>query len=121
MFNVETQPVWLILPTWTKDHLPQGLWGVVVVWIAMGGIRQAILPVEAGAAGSTAMFLVGLLNKRLNRRGFFRALVEAGKIASLIMLLIFGAMLFSTFLTASEVTQSFSNYLINLKNDPAIA
>jgi C4-dicarboxylate transporter, DctM subunit len=79
----------------------------------MGGIIAGYFtPVEAGAAGSTAMFLVGVINKRLNWRGFYRSLLEAGKITSLIMLLICGAMLFSTFLTASEITQSFSNYLI---------
>jgi tripartite ATP-independent transporter DctM subunit len=100
----------------------KGLWGVVVVFgIAMGGIMAGYFtPVEAGAAGATAMFLVGLINRRLNRKGFFRSLLEAGKIASLIMLLIFGAMLFSTFLTASEITQSFSNYLITSDLHPYV-
>ena len=100
----------------------KGLWGVVVVFgIAMGGIMAGYFtPVEAGAAGATAMFIVGMINKRLNWKGFFRSLIEAGKIASMIMLLIFGAMLFSTFLTASEITQSFSNYLITSDLNPYV-
>jgi len=98
----------------------KGLWGVVVVFgIAMGGIMAGYFtPVEAGAAGSTAMFLVSLVNRKFSRKGLFNALLHAGQIASLIMLLIFGAMLFSTFLTASEITQSFSNYLITSSLHP---
>jgi tripartite ATP-independent transporter DctM subunit len=109
--------------TWKERILSlKGLWGVMIVFgIAMGGIMAGYFtPVEAGAAGSTAMFLVGLINKRLNWKGFVRSLLEAGKIASLIMLLIFGAMLFSTFLTASEITQSFSNYLITSDLNPYV-
>ena len=100
----------------------KGLWGVVVVFgIAMGGIMAGYFtPVEAGAAGSTAMVLVSLINRKFSWKGLFRSLLEAGKIASLIMLLIFGAMLFSTFLTASEITQSFSNYLITSSLHPYV-
>jgi tripartite ATP-independent transporter DctM subunit len=97
--------------TWKERMISlKGLWGVTLVFaIAMGGIMAGYFtPVEAGAAGSTAMCLVGLINKKLTRKGSFRALLEAGKIAALIMLLIFGAMLFGSFLTASEITQSFS-------------
>ena len=100
----------------------KGLWGVVVVFgIAMGGIMAGYFtPVEAGAAGSTAMFLVSMINRKFSRKGLFNALLHAGQIASLIMLLIFGAMLFSTFLTASEITQSFSNYLITSSLHPYV-
>ena len=102
--------------TWKERFISlKGLWGVTLVFaIAMGGIMAGYFtPVEAGAAGSTAMFIVGLINKKLTRKGSFRALLEAGKIAALIMLLIFGAMLFGSFLTLSEVTSDFSNYIIS--------
>ena len=91
-----------------------GLWGIVLVFfIAMGGIMAGYFtPVEAGAAGAFSMFLVGIINRQMTVKKTFTALVDAGKIAAMIMLLIFGAMLFSSFLTTSEVTQEFSNYLI---------
>ena len=91
-----------------------GLWGIALVFgVAMGGIMAGYFtPVEAGAAGAFTMVLVGVINRKMSWKKLFRGLLDAGQIAALIMVLIFGAMLFSSFLTSSEVTQVFSNALI---------
>ena len=73
---------WHPAATWKERIISlKGLWGVTFVFvIAMGGIMAGYFtPVEAGAAGATAMYLVGVINRKLTWKGSFRALLEAGK------------------------------------------
>ena len=102
--------------TW-KERLiaTKGLIAIVVVFvIAMGGIIAGYFtPVESGAAGAVAMFLVGGVTRRLSWKGVVKSLESAGHITAMIMLLIIGAMVFSSFLTVTEITQTFSAVFIN--------
>jgi tripartite ATP-independent transporter DctM subunit len=102
--------------TW-KERLfaIKGLIAAVVVFgITMGGIILGIFtPIESGAVGCVSMFLVGIATKNLTRKGFFNAIQSAGHITAMIMLLIFGAMVFSSFLTVTEINQSFSAAFMN--------
>ena len=109
--------------TW-KERLisTKGLIAVIVVFgIVMGGIMLGIFTAtEAGAVGVVAMYLVGIVTRRLTWKGFFGSIQSAGHISAMILLLIFGAMVFSTFLTTSEITQSFSAAFMGLNLHPYI-
>jgi TRAP-type C4-dicarboxylate transport system permease large subunit len=66
------------------------------------------------------MFLVGVVTRRLTWKGFFGSIQSAGHITAMILLLIFGAMVFSSFLTVTEITQSFSAAFLNLSLNPYV-
>ncbi len=86
----------------------KGVWGIAAAFlIVMGGLLEGFFtPTEAGAAGAVAMILVSLVNRTFSSRGVVASLLEAAKISAMIMLLIFGAMYFSHFLTTSEIAQA---------------
>ena len=109
--------------TWKERAVAtKGFIGAFIVFgITMGGIMLGLFtPVEAGAVGVVAMFIVGLVTRNLTWKGFFSAIQNGGHITAMILLLIFGAMVFSSFLTASEITQSFSSAFVNLNLHPYI-
>jgi C4-dicarboxylate transporter DctM subunit len=109
--------------TWKERFISlKGFIGAFVVFgVVMGGIMLGFFtPTEAGAVGVIAMFLVGVVSRNLTWKGTFTAVKAAGHLTSMILLLIFGAMVFSSFLTVSEITQSFSSAFINLNLHPYI-
>jgi tripartite ATP-independent transporter DctM subunit len=89
----------------------KGIWGIALVFIVvMGGLLAGYFtPSEAGAVGSVAVVLVSLVNRRFVIKDTARSLLEAGKITAMIMLLIFGAMMFSHFLTTAEIAQAIAS------------
>ncbi len=109
--------------TWKQRLVAtKGFIGAFVVFgITMGGIMLGLFtPVEAGAIGVVAMFLVGIVTRNLTWKGFFTAIQSGGHTTAMILLLIIGAMVFSSFLTASEITRSFSTTFINLDLHPYV-
>jgi C4-dicarboxylate transporter, DctM subunit len=91
----------------------KGIIGIVVVFlIVMGGLLEGFFtPSEGGAVGAVAVILVSAISRQLSLRGIGEALLEAGKISAMIMLLIFGSMIFSHWLTTTEVAKSFSTLI----------
>ena len=100
--------------TWRERLLAiKGIWGITVVFIiVMGGLLAGYFtPSEGGAVGAVAVLLVSLVNRQLTLKSTGHALLEAGKITAMILLLVFGAMLFSQFMTTTEVARSFSDLI----------
>ena len=98
--------------TWRERlFATKGIWGIALVFIiVMGGLLAGYFtPSEAGAVGAVAVVLVSLINRKFELKDTARSLLEAGKISAMIMLLIFGAMMFSHFLTTSEIAQAIAN------------
>ncbi|MBA7715327.1 C4-dicarboxylate TRAP transporter large permease protein DctM [subsurface metagenome] len=91
----------------------RGIWGIVLLFIiVMGGIYTGVFtPTEAGAVGAFATFLLGAVSRQLTWQGFVDALLETVKTTAMIFLLIIGAMVFSTFLTTTEVTITVGNLI----------
>ncbi len=100
----------------------KGLWGILVVFIiVMGGIYVGIFtPIEAGAIGAFATFILGLLNRQLTCRGFLDSLFETLNTTAMIFLIIIGAMIFGSFLTASEITITMANFIEGLEVSPYV-
>jgi len=94
----------------------KGIAGILVVFIiVMGGIYQGYFtPTEAGAVGVMAVFLLGLIARQLTKKNFLDSLLEAAKVSAMIMLLIIGAKLFSTFLTLTEVPITLTTFIEGL-------
>ncbi len=84
----------------------KGLWSILLLFIVViGGIYAGVFtPTEAGAVGAFATLILGTATKQLTWQGFVNALFETAMTTAMIFLLIMGAMIFSTFLTTTEVT-----------------
>jgi tripartite ATP-independent transporter DctM subunit len=100
-----------------------GLLSIIVGFlVVMIGLLLAwFTPQEAGGLGAIVMVLVSLpylLIKnspypRLTWKSLYRALLEAVKVASMILVLIFGARYFSYFLTSSDIAAKISDAVVN--------
>lgn len=96
--------------SWKEKLLAiKGIWGIAAAFIIiMGGIYAGIFtPTEGGSVGTAAVCILGLINRRLTWKGFLDSLLEAGRMTAMIMLIIFGAMVFNVFIAASQV-----NYML---------
>jgi len=82
--------------------LRQG-WGVAVLSIVvLGGIYSGIFTVhEAAAIGVVIAFMFALLRRRLGVREFLNVLGEASSATAMIYLMIFGATIFSYFISVT--------------------
>lgn len=82
--------------------LGQG-WGVAVLAsVVLGGIYSGIFTVhEAAAIGVVVAFLFALLRRRLGMREFINVLGEASSSTAMIYVMIFGATIFSYFISVT--------------------
>ncbi|MFC1846018.1 TRAP transporter large permease [Chloroflexota bacterium] len=98
------------------------IWGIFLLFVVvMGGIYAGFFtPTEAGAVGAAATFLLGLASRQLTWKKFVDALLETVKTTALIFLLIIGAMIFSTFLTITEITITLANFIEGWQVNPYI-
>jgi C4-dicarboxylate transporter, DctM subunit len=91
----------------------KGILPIAVVFIVvMGGLLEGFFtPSEAGAVGAVTIVIASVITGNFSFSGTGKALLEAGKISAMIMLLIFGSTIFSHWLTTTEVASSFSNMI----------
>lgn len=85
-----------------------GAWdGLLLAGIVLGGIYSgAITPTEASAIGAAGAFLVAIFYRRIGARALFAAFDSATRICGVIFLILIGAMIFSYFLSASQVSRN---------------
>ncbi len=100
----------------------KGLLGIIVVFImVLGGIYAGYFtPTEGGSVGVAAVFLLALMKRRLTWRGFSTSLLEAAEIAAVIILIIFGATIFSNFIAVSELNILLSSIVNGLHMSPYV-
>ncbi|MFC1845994.1 TRAP transporter large permease [Chloroflexota bacterium] len=82
------------------------LWEIGIVFlVVMGGIYGGLFtPTEAAACGTTIIVLICLARRNLSWGNFKAAMIQTGELTALIFLMIIGAMIFSSFLTTTEVS-----------------
>ena len=97
------RPIWAVL-----------VLAIVVLWGIYGGI---FTPTEAGGIGATAAFFILVINKRMTRKVFLTALLEAGTLTCAIFLIIIGAMVFNRFLALSGLTDKIAE-IARIFNSP---
>lgn len=92
-------------------------WVVIVTFIlVMGGIYLGVFtPTEAAAIGSSFVFIVALVRKKLDVNKFRMILLETGMTTGMIMLILFCCMIFSLFLALSGVAGAFEDLLLSLE------
>ena len=85
----------------------EGLGGLIVIVIIMGGIYSGLFtPTEAGAVAVLySIFLCTVWYRTMNLAQLMTSVMKAGKIASMIILIIIGANIIGNLITMTQITQ----------------
>ena len=96
-----------LLPVWEP---------LMIFLIVMGGIYFGFFtPTEAGGIGATMLFLVALFKGKLNWPVFKTSLLESVSISVMVLFLVAGANVFSTFLALSMIPIKVSTWVVSLE------
>ena len=81
------------------------VWPIILLFLlVIGGIYRGVFtPTEAAAVGAFGAIVITLVTRRLNVRNFISAVMETGRTAAMIILLIVGAFVFSHFMAVSRL------------------
>jgi tripartite ATP-independent transporter DctM subunit len=101
-----------------KDIMVAGSrsWGIIVLFIlVIGGIYVGVFtPTEAAAIGAFGAFTLSLVKRKLTWQKFWTALLGAGRVTGMILVIVIGAYMFGYFLTISQVASEISSFVANL-------
>lgn len=88
-----------------KLHAVKGIWQTALIFLlVMGGIYSGrINPTEAGGVGALGLLFLLACRRRLEREAVAAALGEAGRVTVMVLFLVAGATVFSTFLALSTM------------------
>jgi tripartite ATP-independent transporter DctM subunit len=92
--------------TWTEKFtsLSGSIEMLVLFVLVMGGLFAGFFtPSEAGAAGAGLSILLSALRGRLRRDDLVRALMDTLRVASMIMVIVLGAVIFGRFLAVTRL------------------
>lgn len=92
-------------------------WSVLIlVVVVMGGIYTgAFTPTEAGGIGAFGALVIGLSRRKLGWQGFKDALIETGKTAGMIFVILTGAMILNYFIVITRLPSELANLLTTLE------
>ena len=92
------------------------VWEPLTIFVfVMGGIYLGFFtPTEAGGVGATVLFLVALVKRKLPWTAFKTALLESVSISVMVLFLVAGASVFSTFLALSMIPIEVSTWVASL-------
>ena len=82
-----------------------GIWDTAALFVfVIGGMFAGIFtPNEAGAAGAFGALVLGLIRRSLNWQGIRESLAETAQTSAMVIFIVFGAAVFSTFLTLTRI------------------
>lgn len=124
----------IIMCTINPDHGPRGpkfsfieqlaelkhVWAVLALFtLIIGGIYTGLFtPTEAGAIGAFGSFIILIIKKRFTVKAIYTALFQTMKLMGLIYLILIGAMVFSVFLSLSQMPFALTEFMIGLGLSP---
>lgn len=101
-----------LVSAWTVLRMATPI--VALIALVLGGLYGGFFnPTEAGAAGAAGALVIALLRRSLNRRAFWRLLVETGQITVSVLFLILAASFFSRMLALSGMPNSLAVFLLD--------
>jgi tripartite ATP-independent transporter DctM subunit len=98
----------------------RGAWAVLLMLLAViGGIYGGVVTVdEAAALGAVLALAFAVVRRRLTWRSFWNALVESAAATAMIYVIIFGASVFTYFITVANVPPALTNWVGSLDVPP---
>ena len=96
------------------------VWAILALFIVIiGGIYTGLFtPTEAGAIGAFGSFIILIIKKKFTGKNIYTALLETMRLMGLIFLILIGAMIFSVFLSLSQMPFALTKFLIGLGLPP---
>jgi C4-dicarboxylate transporter DctM subunit len=93
---------------------------MILFVLVMGGLYTgAYTPTEAGAAGAFfALLIAVLIRRKLTWKGFVSSIVDALKVTCMVIIIVWGAVVFGRFLTISRLPFLAVDYVSNLNIPP---
>jgi tripartite ATP-independent transporter DctM subunit len=87
---------------------------LILFLLVMGGIWMGVFtPTEGGAIGACVALILGLIWRRTTWKTFAQTLLDAGKVISMIFMILIGAVLFTRFLAWCNVSATLSNFILD--------
>jgi len=124
---------WCLINPTLGPPSPRATWGnrlksiryvagtVILMLIVLGGIYVGLFtPTEAAAVGVFGVLVIGFVYRRLTWGGFTSAIGETASLTGRIFILIIGAMIFSRFMTVSEIPLNLALTITALNLSPYI-
>jgi tripartite ATP-independent transporter DctM subunit len=94
---------------------------LILFVLVIGGIYMGVFtPTEGGSIGAMISFLLGLGMRRFTWKNFTNAMLESGKVISMIFLIIIGAVLFTRFAAWCNMSQIITNFFTGLGLSPMV-
>lgn len=92
---------------------------ISLIIVVLGGLYGGFLnPTEAGAAGAFGALVIAILRRSLDKKTFWRLLIETGQITVSVLFLILAATFFSRMLALSGVPRELAELFLNDKIGP---
>jgi tripartite ATP-independent transporter DctM subunit len=87
--------------------------------VVIGGIYRGIFtPTEGGAIGAMGAIFLGLIYRRFTWKNFALALMESGKVISMIFIILVGAVMFTRFLIWCNLSGTIADFFSGLGLPP---
>ena len=96
------------------------VWGIIILFaLIIGGIYTGIFtPTEAGAIGAFGAFIILLIKRKFTGKNIYSALLETMRLMGFIFLILIGAIIFSVFLSLSQMPFALTDFMIGLGLPP---
>jgi tripartite ATP-independent transporter DctM subunit len=100
---------------------PRMLYLVIVFVVVIGGIYAGIFsPTEAGTFGATAVFIIGLVRRKITWATFKLSMLEAASTLGMIGLILAGAMILQRLVVVTGITKSITDLIIDASSSQAL-
>ncbi|MFH1652233.1 MAG: TRAP transporter large permease subunit [Chloroflexota bacterium] len=98
----------------------KGVWAITLLFVVvMGGFYFGVFsPTEAGGVGAFGALVITLSTRRLSWSKFVGAVVDTGKITSMVFLILIGAMIFGYFLAYTRLPFELAGFVTGLNLPP---
>ena len=101
--------------------LPGSIEMIIIFFLVMGGLFMGLFtPTEAGAAGAALALIISLLSGKMSWKKFHLALDDTLKISCMIMVIIFGAVIFGRFLAITRLPFEAAGWVAGLPIPPVV-
>jgi C4-dicarboxylate transporter DctM subunit len=102
--------------------IPGAIEMIILFGLVMGGLYTgSYTPTEAGAAGAFFAFVIAVaIRRKLSWKGFLTAIVDALKVTCMVIVIVWGAVVFGRFLTISRLPFVAVDFVSTLQVPPYI-
>jgi len=103
--------------TWRAriGSLPELAWILLVFVLVVGGIMTGFFtPTEAGAVGTFAVLLLGIIKRGMTFKTYVLSLIEAIRTAGMILVLIAGSIILGHLIAVTNIPQYIADWLVGL-------